>query len=170
MDDHGRNLKMLINQAISLHVCLLRPESRGSVTLYDANINSSPKIQLNMLAEKADQDIMIQGVKQARKILASKPFAATNLDEIFPGEDCQSDEQILQFLKDKSNTIYHPVGTCKMGNDDMAVVDQELKVHGMEKLRVIDASVMPTLVSGNTNAPTIMIAAKTADNILSQWR
>ncbi len=170
MDDHGRNLKMLINQAVSLHVCLLRPKSTGSVTLYDAKISSPPKIQLNMLAEKEDQDIMIQGVKQARKILASEPFAKRNLDEIFPGQDCQSDQQILQFLKDKSNTIYHPVGTCKMGTDDMAVVNQHLEVHGLEKLRVIDASVMPTLVSGNTNAPTIMIAAKTADNILAQYR
>lgn len=170
MDDHGRNLKMLLNQAVSLHVCLLRPNSTGSVTLYDGDINSAPKIQLNMLADEADQNIMIQGVKQARKILASGKFKQNSIAEIFPGEECQSDEQILQFLKDKANTIYHPVGTCKMGNDELAVVDQELKVHGLQQLRVIDASVMPKLVSGNTNAPTIMIAAKIADKILAQYR
>ena len=169
MDDHGRNFKMLTNYAVSLHVCLLRPNSRGSVTLYSNDINSDPKIQLNMLADAEDQQIMIKGVKQARKILAQPPLAQKNGDEIFPGEDCQSDEAILKFLKEKCNTIYHPVGTCKMGNDDMAVVDQQLKVHGIEQLRVIDASIMPTLISGNTNAPTIMIAAKVADMILAEY-
>lgn len=169
MDDHGRNNKMLMNYAISLHVCLLRPKSKGSISLYDSNPSSSPKIQLNMLADSDDQNIMIQGVKQARRILASSPLSEKLGAEIFPGEQCQSDEEILEFLKSKSNTIYHPVGTCKMGNDDMAVVDQHLKVHGIENLRVIDASIMPTLISGNTNAPTIMIAAKAADMILKEY-
>jgi len=169
MDDHGRNNKMLLEYGISLHVCLLRPKSKGSVTLYDNEPTSEPKIQLNMLAHPDDQKIMIQAVKQARKILASPALSDKSGSEIFPGDSCQSEDEIFNFLKEKSNTIYHPVGTCKMGNDEMSVVDQNLKVHGIEHLRVIDASIMPTITSGNTNAPTIMIAAKAADMILSDY-
>lgn len=168
-DDHGRNLKMLFNYGISLHVCLLRPKSRGSVTLYGDNANLHPKITLNMLEHEEDQQDMIQAVKVARSILSQPPLSEKNGKEIFPGNNCQSDAEILAFLKNKANTIYHPVGTCKMGNDDMAVVDIHLSVHGMRNLRVIDASIMPTLISGNTNAPTIMIAAKIADEILADY-
>ena len=166
-DDHGRNLSMLCNYGVSLHACLLRPKSRGSVTLYGNKASLHPKITLNMLADKDDQKDMIQAVKIARSILSQPPLSDYNGKEIFPGSDSQSDEDILAFVKNKANTIYHPVGTCKMGVDDMAVVDSNLKVHGIKHLRVIDASVMPTLISGNTNAPTIMIAAKIADKILS---
>ncbi len=169
MDDHGRNNRMLMNYAVSLHVCILRPKSRGCVTLYDDKFSSSPKIHLNMLADEEDQKVMIKGIKRVRDILASEPLSHNNGEEILPGKSCESDEQILEFLKQKANTIYHPVGTCKMGNDEMAVVDQTLKVHGINKLRVIDASIMPTLISGNTNAPTIMIAAKAADMILQEY-
>lgn len=167
MDDHGRNNKMLMNYAVSLHVCLLRPESRGSVTLYANNANVHPKIQLNMLASEEDQKTMIQGIKIARNIMNSAPLEHNNGAELLPGSDYQSDDQLLAFLQEKANTIYHPVGTCKMGDDEMAVVDQHLKVHGLEGLRVVDASIMPTLISGNTNAPTMMIAAKAADMILA---
>ncbi|MDP7592271.1 MAG: choline dehydrogenase [Litorilituus sp.] len=167
-DDHGRNFKMLMNYGISVHACLLRPKSRGSVTLYGGEPSLHPKITLNMLQDEDDQKDMIQAVKIARSILAQPPLSDHNGKEIFPGEETQSDEEILEFLKNKTNTIYHPVGTCKMGSDDLAVVDSELKVHGIKSLRVIDASIMPTLISGNTNAPTIMIAAKIADNILAQ--
>lgn len=168
MDDHGRNSKMLMHYAISLHVCLLRPKSRGSVTLHSNNPNLVPKIQINMLEHPDDQQIMIQGVKIARKILNSAPLDRNNGKEIFPGSSRQTDEDILEFLREKANTIYHPVGTCKMGSDEMAVVDQSLKVHGIDKLRVVDASIMPTLISGNTNAPTVMIAAVAADMILAE--
>lgn len=167
-DDHGRNLKMLLNYGVSLHVCLLRPKSRGSVTLYGNKASLHPKITLNMLSHKDDQKTMIQAVKIARAILAKPPLSNSNGVEIFPGNNTQSDDEILEFLKNKANTIYHPVGTCKMGNDAMAVVDSTLKVHGINNLRVIDASIMPTLISGNTNAPTIMIAAKIADTILAE--
>lgn len=166
-DDHGRDLKVLLNYGISIHTCLLRPKSRGSVTLYGNNASLHPKISLNMLAHADDQKAMIQAVKIARSILSKPPLSENNGKEIFPGDGIQSDESILEFVKNKANTIYHPVGTCKMGNDDMAVVDSHLKVHGIKHLRVIDASIMPTLISGNTNAPTIMIAAKIADVILS---
>jgi choline dehydrogenase-like flavoprotein len=167
-EDHGRNLKVLLHYGISLHTCLLRPKSRGSVTLHGNNACLHPKISLNMLAHEDDQKAMIQAVKIARSIFSQSPLSENNGTEIFPGVDIQSDENILEFVKNKANTIYHPVGTCKMGNDDMAVVDSHLKVHGIQHLRVIDASIMPTLISGNTNAPTIMIAAKIADEILSE--
>lgn len=170
-EDHGRDLKMLLNYGVSIHTCLLRPKSRGSVTLYGNKANLPPKITLNMLEHEDDQKDMIQAVKIARSILAQPPLSDKNGQEIFPGDNTQSDEEILAFLKNKANTIYHPVGTCKMGSDEdeMAVVDTNLKVHGLSNLRVIDASIMPTLISGNTNAPTIMIAAKIADNILATY-
>jgi choline dehydrogenase-like flavoprotein len=168
-DNHGRDLKMLCNYGVSIHTCLLRPKSRGSITLHANNASLHPKITLNMLDHEDDQKDMIQAVKIARSILSQPPLSESNGIEILPGIDTQSDEEILEFLKNKANTIYHPVGTCKMGNDDLAVVDSDLKVHGMSNLRVVDASIMPTLISGNTNAPTIMIAAKIADVILAEY-
>jgi len=168
MDDHGRNNKILLNYGISLHTCLLRPKSRGSVSLFGNKPTFHPKIKLNMLSDPDDQKSMVKAVKIARNIFTKSPLSEYVKNEMLPGEHCQSDEDILAFVKEKANTIYHPVGTCKMGNDEMAVVDQTLKVHGIQNLRVIDASVMPTLISGNTNAPTIMIAAKIADDILQK--
>ena len=168
-DDHGRNLKMLFNYGVSIHTCLLRPKSRGSVTLYGSKASLHPKITLNMLAHEDDQKDMIQAVKIARSIFSQPPLSESNGIEMLPGDSTQSDEEILEFLKNKANTIYHPVGTCKMGTDEMAVVDSKLKVHGLNNLRVVDASIMPTLISGNTNAPTIMIAAKIADAILVDY-
>ncbi len=167
-EDHGRNLKMLLNYGVSLHTCLLRPKSRGSITLYGNNPNLHPKITLNMLDHDDDKKDMIQAVKISRSILSQQPLGCNNGDEIFPGIETQSDDDILTFLKNSANTIYHPIGTCKMGNDEDAVVDSQLNVHGIKNLRVIDASIMPTLISGNTNAPTIMIAAKIADDILKK--
>lgn len=167
MDDHGRNLKMLFKYGVAIHACLLRPKSRGSVTLYGSAPHLNPNITLNMLSHPDDQALMIKAIKRAREIFAQPPVANKVTNEIFPGEGCQSDEDILEFLKNKASTIYHPVGTCKMGQDELSVVDNELKVHGIDSLRVVDASIMPTVVSGNTNAPTIMIAAKIADNILA---
>jgi choline dehydrogenase-like flavoprotein len=169
MDDHGRNIKLLFNYGIALHVCLLRPKSRGKVSLYGNNATLHPKIELNMLDHPDDIKIMIKGIKIARDILSKSPLIENNGHEIFPGSSYQTDEEIHQFLKNKSNTIYHPVGTCKMGSDEMAVVDNQLKVHGISNLRVVDASIMPTLISGNTNAPTIMIGAKIADIILAAY-
>ena len=166
MDNHGRNHKLMCNYGVALHVCLLRPKSRGSVTLSSNQIAHDPHINLNMLDHPDDISKMIKGVRIARKILTSPPLSNNHIKFIFPSGSCESEEQILQFLKEKCNTIYHPVGTCKMGNDDSAVVDNHLKVHGIRQLRVVDASIMPTLISGNTNAPTMMIAAKAADYIL----
>ena len=111
---------------------------------------------------------MIKGVRIAKKILSTPPLSSTHVNFIFPDENCNSEQEIHQFLKEKCNTIYHPVGTCKMGQDELSVVDEQLKVHGIKQLRVVDASIMPTLISGNTNAPTMMIAAKAADMILAE--
>jgi len=169
-DDHGRGLKMLLNYGISIHTCLLRPKSRGSVTLHGNKASLPPKISLNMLSHEDDKKNMIEAVKITRSILSKPPLSQCNGNEIFPGDNVQTNDEILEFLKSKANTIYHPVGTCKMGNDDLAVVDNQLKVHGVKSLRVIDASIMPTLISGNTNAPTIMIAAKIADAILEDYQ
>ena len=160
---------MFFNYGISIHVCLLRPKSAGKVSLYGNNAKLHPKINLNLMSHPDDVKLMIDGVKIARNILQQSPLVEKNGQEIFPGNDCQTDEQIQQFLQEKANTIYHPVGTCKMGQDDMAVVDARLQVHGVKGLRVVDASIMPTLISGNTNAPTIMIGAKAADMILAQY-
>ena len=167
MDDHGRNHKLLCTYGLAVHVCLLRPKSRGTITLNSNKISQHPCIQLNMLDHQDDIDVMIKAVKIAKKILSTPPLSTTHIKHIFPDDECRSDSDIHEFLKNKCNTIYHPVGTCKMGQDKLAVVDDKLKVYGIESLRVVDASVMPTLVSGNTNAPTMMIAAKAADFILT---
>jgi choline dehydrogenase len=129
-------------------------------------------IDPNYLDHPDDQKVMIDGVRRARKILSAPSFEKYKSWEVGPGPDLQSDEEILSFLRNKSETIYHPVGTCKMGdiNDVMTVVDSELKVKGIKGLRVVDASVMPTLVGGNTNAPTIMIAERCADLIKRDYQ
>ncbi|WP_426417250.1 GMC family oxidoreductase [Aestuariirhabdus sp. LZHN29] len=166
MDDHGRNLKYLLVRGLSLHNCLLRPKSRGSVTLASNDPQADPKIDLNMLSDPEDLATMIKAVRISRELLSQPAIKQWNAEEIFPRADQQSDEEIAEFLREKANHVYHPVGTCKMGSDEMAVVDQRLRVHGIEGLRVVDASIMPTLIGGNTNAPTIMIGAKAADMIL----
>ncbi|SEK30599.1 Choline dehydrogenase [Colwellia chukchiensis] len=168
MDDHGRNHKLLFSYGMALHVCLLRPKSRGSIQLNSNNILHQPRIELNMLAHQDDIETMLTGVKIAKSILTTPPLSVSHVKFIFPDENCTSDQALTQFLKNKSNTIYHPVGTCKMGQDELAVVDEQLKVRGIKQLRVIDASIMPTLISGNTNAPTMMIAAKGSDMILAE--
>lgn len=164
MKDHGREQ---VNQdGMTLHACQLRPESRGSVRLRSADPYVHPAIDPNYLATEEDRRVMRESVRIIREIVAQKAFDPYRGVELAPGADCQSDEEIDAFIRQNAETIYHPVGTCRMGADDRSVVDGELKVRGVENMRVIDASVMPTLVSGNTNAPTIMIAEKAADMIL----
>ena len=168
MDDHGRNDKQLFSYGIALHACLLRPKSTGEVKLASNNGKQPPKVFLNMLSHPDDINVMVKAVRICREIFAKQPLKEIITKELFPTKACQSDEEIKNFIRAKANTIYHPVGTCKMGSDDLAVVDDQLKVHGIDNLRVVDASIMPSLISGNTNAPTIMIAAKTADMILAE--
>ena len=144
----------------------LRPESRGSVLARSADWREAPSIRPNYLDHETDQRVTVAGLKWCRDILHAPVFAATSGKETIPGPDVQSDADWLSYARENGTTVYHPVGTCKMGQDAMAVVDKQLRVHGVPGLRVVDASIMPTTTSGNTNAPTIMIAEKAADMIM----
>ncbi|BAP13798.1 alcohol/choline dehydrogenase [Alcanivorax sp. NBRC 101098] len=168
LDNHGLNMLFSMGYGYSGHVCILRPKSRGNITLRDGNPRSPALIDPRFLEHPDDMEGMVRGVKTIRKIMAQQALTDWRGEEIFPGKEVQSDEEIRGFLRQKCDNIYHPVGTCKMGSDEMAVVDSELRVHGLEGLRVVDASIMPTLIGGNTNAPTVMIAEKAADAILGQ--
>lgn len=149
-----------------LHACQLRPESRGYVALNSADPKDPPAIQPNYLSAVKDLEVMVKAVKIARRIFAASSFDPYRGPEYLPGPDIQTDEEIAAFIRQHAETIYHPVGTCKMGHDAAAVVDPQLRVRGVQGLRVVDASVMPTLIGGNTNAPTLMIAERAADLIL----
>ena len=160
-------LQFILGYGYSLHVCALRPYSRGRIGLKSADPMDDPAIHAGYLSDERDLDTLVAGFKKSREILAQPAFDARRGEEVVPGEQVQTDQQIRDYIRSNAETIYHPVGSCKMGHDDMAVVDDQLRVHGLQGLRVIDASVMPTLVSGNTNAPTIMIAQKAAEMILA---
>jgi choline dehydrogenase len=168
-DDNGRDLKLLSQHGFSCHICVLRPESTGTVSLKSANYQDAPEIDFNFFSDQAGKDkaVMIDGMRQLRKILTAPALAEHYDNEVHPGKAFETDEQIFAKVKERLGIVYHPVGTCKMGHDDMAVVDHQLKVHGIKNLRVVDASIMPTLVSGNTNAPTMAIAEKVSAMILA---
>ncbi|WP_439133339.1 GMC family oxidoreductase [Pseudomaricurvus sp.] len=156
--------------AITPAVCNLRPTSRGHIRLRDDQAGTPPVITLNYLSTEEDRQVALAGLKMTREIMSSKALQAFSPKEWLPGDEAQSDEALLQKAGDLGTTIFHPVGTCKMGSDAMAVVDDRLKVHGIEGLRVVDASIMPTITSGNTNAPTVMIAEKGAEFILADMQ
>jgi choline dehydrogenase len=166
MREHGA--KMVYGYGFSLHVCQLRPWSEGDIRLASPDANDAPKIRPRYLSDPRDLRVMIDGVRLCRQILSRQAMNPHRGDEVLPGHAAQTDEQIEAYIRAAAETIYHPVGTCKMGHDPMAVVDSQLRVYGLQGLRVVDASIMPTLVGGNTNAPTIMIAEKAADLILEQ--
>ena len=155
----------------SLFTCVLRPKSRGTVKLANDGTKRNVIIDYNFFSDEKGEDkkVLIEGIRKAREILASPVFDEIRGTEMAPGKDIQSDEEILDYLINTTTTVYHPVGTCKMGIDEMAVVDPEtLKVKGMNNLRVIDASIMPKLISGNTSAPSMMIGEKGASMILEE--
>lgn len=154
-----------IGHSFSSRVALLHPRSKGKVTLKSANPTDLPRVFWNLFDDPADLTVLRDGVKAVRNIFASEPLASVIADEFRPGSDVKTDTEIEEFLRRNCETAFHPSGTCRMGVDEEAVVDGELKVRGMENLRVADCSVMPELVGGNTNAPTIMIAEKAADMI-----
>ena len=154
--------------AFMCHACQLRPQSRGEILLRTAAPEIPPVMEPNYLSAEYDRQVMRAGFKIARNLLSQPAFAEYSKGEIWPGPNIQTDDEIDDFISRAASTVYHPVGTCRMGADEAAVLDGALKVRGVSGLRVVDASVMPTLVGGNTNAPTIMIAEKASDMILAE--
>ena len=154
----------------SASVCQLRPESRGSLRIRSADPTVPPEIRINYLATETDRTANIEGISILRKILAAPALKPYVVDEVEPGARVESDDELLAFARQRGSTVYHPTSTCRMGSDPLAVVDAQLRVRGIEGLRVVDASIMPDLMSGNTNAPVIMIAEKASDMILADAR
>lgn len=167
-DGPGQGLHEFPGVIVSM--CQLRPESRGHIRIKSGVASEKPEIIANYLAAEIDKRVMLESVKIARRIVYRKPFADLIVREVMPGREATTDEELLQFVKQKGTTIFHPVGTAKMGSDAMAVVDTRLRVRGIQGLRVVDGSIMPTLVSGNTNAPIIMIGEKASDMIKEDAR
>jgi choline dehydrogenase len=167
LDDHGRH--RLPGDGYTLHACFLRPRSRGRLSLAGNRASDKPRIHANYLGDAAGFDLkmLVECAKISREILSRPAFDPYRGAPIFPARDDLTDAQLVEFIRAKAESVYHPVGTCRMGDDDAAVVDAALRVRGVDGLRVVDASVMPTLPGGNTNAPTIMIAERAADLITS---
>jgi choline dehydrogenase-like flavoprotein len=165
VDDHARRTH--IETGVTLHVCVLRPESRGTVTLAAPDPALPPRIDPQFLTAAPDRELLRRGARIAHRILAAEPLARYGGRFVYGGPD-PSDDDLDVLIRDHADTIYHPVGTCRMGADRNAVVDPALRVRGIDGLRVADASVMPTLVSGNTQAPSDMIGEKAADLILGR--
>ncbi len=162
VDNHART--MHTGHGISCHVCLLNPRSRGTVKISGANIEDPLLIDPNFYGNEQDLADMVDGFKITQKLMQSEAFKEIIKKDLFTAH-VENDDDIREVLRDRSDTVYHPVGSCKMGTDEMAVVDSELKVYGIQNLRVVDASIMPKVVNGNTNAPVIMIAEKAVDMI-----
>ncbi len=163
LENHGRTT--VFGHGYSCHVCVLRPKSRGTLRLASKNPQVAPRIDPNFLGERDDVDRLVAGFKIMRNVLGQPALRTLGGSEVAASAGATTDAQIEQFIRSKADTIYHPVGTCRMGPGPMDVVDAQLRVHGITGLRVVDASVMPQVVSGNTNGPTIMIAEKAADMI-----
>ena len=143
-----------------------RPESKGSIHITSNDASKPPAVTFNFLSDQIDRDCIVAAIRRVRSVVEAEPLAWIEPKEFLPGKQAQSDDEILDFVTRNAETAYHPVGTCKMGNDPMAVVDDHLRVRGLAGLRIADASIMPTLTSGNTNAPSIMIGEKCASMVL----
>jgi choline dehydrogenase-like flavoprotein len=159
VDDHAR--KTHLGHGYSCHVCLLRPRSRGTVSLASADPRAAPAIDPNYFDVDEDLDVMVAGYRLQQRILDAPAFDDARRKQLYP-VDAGNDDAVRAMIRQRADTVYHPVGTCRMGRDAAAVVDAELKVHGLDGLRVVDASIMPAIIGGNTNAPIIMIAEKAA--------
>ena len=155
---------------VTLSVCQLRPESRGTIEITSPDPKAYPAIRPNYLSTLTDQQTAVEALKLTRRLVATKAVSPFVVREHLPGPGIETDAELLDCARNIAQTIYHPTSTCKMGRDERAVVDERLRVHGIQALRVVDASVMPSIVSGNTNAPTIMIAEKASDMILEDHR
>src|SRR5262249_620931 len=151
----------------TMNVNVLRSESIGSIHVKSADPADPPAIRFNFLSARADREGLLAAIRKGRELMAASPLKEITGEEIAPGAHLKTDDEMLDWVRKNAETTYHPVGTCKMGIDSMAVVDPELRVHGLSGLRVADASIMPTLTSGNTNAPCIMIGEKCAAMMLA---
>ena len=156
------------SSGITASVCNLRPKSRGYLTLASSNPADAPKIYANYLDNEEDIQWMIEGVKKTREIFKTSPMQELEAIELQPGSECVEKSEIAEFIKNESLSVYHPVGTCKMGLTKECVVDDQLKVRGISGLRVADASIFPSIISGNTNATCNVVGAKCADLILQK--
>ena len=165
VDDHAR--KLHFGHGVSCHVCLLRPRSTGTVRLQSANSEDAPAIDPAFFKDPRDLQDLVEGFKLTRRLMEAPALAGVVGKDLFTA-GVKTDQEIADVIRTRADSVYHPVGTCKMGIDEMAVVDPQLRVHGCEALRVVDASIMPTLIGGNTNAPAMMIAEKAVDMILGR--
>ena len=166
LKNHGRDV--VFGLGYSCHVCVLRPKSRGSVALSSADPHAPPRIDPNFLSDPDDVRRLVRGFERMRELLRQPALLNLGGVELSPTKDVMGSKAIEAFIRANADSIYHPVGTCRMGNSALDVVDEQLRVHGVKGLRVVDASIMPALVGGNTNAPTIMIAEKAADMMLGK--
>ncbi len=163
----GRQRRVSRRKGITMNVNVLRSESTGSIHIKSADPAEPPAIKFNFLSTEHDRAGVLAAIRKGRELMATSPLKEVTGEEIAPGAQLQTDDELLDWVRKTAETTYHPVGTCKMGSDALAVVDRELKVHGIDGLRVADASIMPTLTSGNTNAPSIMIGEKCAEMVLA---
>jgi choline dehydrogenase len=163
----GMNYKLAAESGLTAIVTVLRSESTGSIHVKSKSPTTPPAVNFNFLSARLDQEITLEGIRITRRIMTAPSMKDIATDEIMPGANIESDDEMLDWVRQTAETTYHPVGTCKMGSDPMAVVDDQLRVHGIAGLRVADASIMPTLTSGNTNAPSIMIGEKASRMILA---
>src|SRR5215472_4520678 len=163
----GENMQLAKTSGVTAIMNILRSESTGSIHVSSSAPNKPPAIRFNFLTAQLDRDVTLEAMRITRRIMTAPAMRDIASDEIAPGINIQSDDELLDWVKKNAETTYHPVGTCKMGSDPMAVVDDQLRVHGITGLRVADASIMPTLTSGNTNAPSIMIGEKASRMVLA---
>ena len=161
------NFKLAKKSGVTAIMNILRSESTGSIHVASKSPNTPPAVRFNFLTAQLDRDVTLEAMRITRRIMTAPAMRGIATDEIAPGVNIQTDDELLDWVRKNAETTYHPVGTCKMGSDPMAVVDDQLRVHGMQGLRVADASIMPTLTSGNTNAPSIMIGEKASRMMLA---